>query len=56
MAKTAKTLSKVAKLIAADDKRLRPAMAKAVREVRRLAALNNTKLVVADEKSWSVPK
>ena len=56
MAKTAKARSKVAKLIEADDKRLRPAMAKAIREVKRQAALTNTKLVVADEKAWAVPK
>ena len=56
MAKIAKARSKIVSLIVADDKRIRPAMAKAVREVRRQAALNNTKLVVADEKSWSVPK
>jgi len=56
MAKVAQTRSKVAKLIAADDKRIRSAMGKAIREVKRQAVLNSTKLVVADAKSWSVPK
>ena len=35
---------------------LRAAMGKAIREIKRRAKLQNTKLVVANKKSWSVPK
>ena len=35
---------------------IRAAMGKAIREVKRRATLQNVKLVVANKKSWSVPK
>ena len=36
------------------DARIRAAMGKAIREVRRHAEVNKIKLAVADKKSWSV--
>ncbi len=38
------------------DERIRAAMGKAIREVRRHAEVNKIKLAVADKKSWSFPK
>ena len=38
------------------DARIRAAMGKAIREVRRHAEVNKIKLAVADKKSWSVSK
>ncbi len=35
---------------------IRAAMGKAIRELKRHAKLQNMKLVVANKKSWAVPK
>ncbi len=35
---------------------IRAAMGKAIREIKRRAKLQNIKLVVANKKSWAVPK
>ena len=56
MAKTTETRRKATGLSTSHDERIRAAMGKAVREVRRHAAINRIKLAVADKKSWSVPK
>lgn len=56
MAKTTQARSKVSKLIAAEDKRIRAAMGQAIRDLKREAKLSNTKLVVAGKNAWAVPK
>ena len=38
------------------DARIRAAMGKAIREVRRHAEVNKIKLAVADKESWAVSK
>ncbi len=56
MAKTRETRGKKPGVTKTQDERIRAAMGKAIREVRRHAEANNIKLAVADKKSWSVPK
>ena len=56
MAKIAQARRKEPIVGTALDARIRAAMGKAIREVRRHAEVNKIKLAVADKKSWSVPK
>ena len=56
MAKTTKTRRKVARISSTHEQKIRAAMGKAIREVRRNADINKIKLAVADKKSWAVPK
>jgi hypothetical protein len=56
MAKTAEARKDRKKVGAPTEPEIRAAMGKAIREVKRRAATQNLKLVVANKKSWSVPK
>ena len=56
MAKARETRGKKPGVSMTQDERIRAAMGKAIREVRRHAEANNIKLAVAGEKSWSVPE
>ena len=56
MAKTTQTRRKTAGVSVSKDERIRASMGKAIKEVRRHAAINKIKLAVADDKSWAVPK
>ncbi len=56
MAKTSKVGKDTRKVGNPTEPEIRAAMGKAIREVKRNAALKNIKLVVANKKSWMVPK
>jgi hypothetical protein len=56
MAKTAEAGKANRKIGNPTEPEIRAAMGKAIREVKRNAVLKNIKLVVADKKSWVVPK
>jgi len=56
MTSSGRERSNVLEQLAAEDKRIRAAMGKAVREVRRHAKANKIKLGVANARSWAVPK
>jgi hypothetical protein len=56
MAKTAEAGKDNFKLCDPTEPEIRAAMWKAIREVKRNAKLKNIKLVVANKKSWVVPK
>jgi hypothetical protein len=56
MAKTAEAGQDNRKVGNPTEPEIRAAMWKAIREVKRNAALKNIKLVVANKKSWVVPK
>ena len=56
MAKIAETRKDARKVGNPTEPEIRASMGKAIREVKRRAALQNTTLVVANKKSWSVPK
>ena len=56
MAKATETRKKTPSVNVERDARIRAAMGKAIREVRRHAEINKISLAVASKKSWSVPK
>ena len=56
MAKIAKTVGKSRKTLTEKDKKIQAAMAKAIREVKRIADASKVKLAVAGKNSWAVPK
>ncbi len=56
MAKATETRKKTPSVNVERDARIRAAMGKAIREVRRHAEINKIVLAVASKKSWSVPK
>jgi hypothetical protein len=56
MAKTSEARKGEKKLSNPSEPEIRAAMGKAIREVKRRAIAQNIKLVVANEKSWVVPK
>ena len=56
MGKIVEALKDARKVGDPSEPEIRAAMGKAIREVKRRAALQNVKLVVANKKSWSVPK
>lgn len=56
MAKTAEAGKDNRKIGNRTEPEIRAAMGKAIREVKRNAELKNIKLVVANKKSWVVPK
>ena len=56
MAKTENTRKTQSTIAQPLEREVRAAMSKAIREVRRDAEARNIKLVVANSKSWSVPK
>jgi hypothetical protein len=56
LAKTAEAGKANQKVGDPTEPEIRAAMWKAIREVKRNASLKNTKLVVANKKSWVVPK
>lgn len=56
MAKTAEARKVRRKVGDPSEPEIRAAMGKAIREVKRRAVLQNAKLVVANKKSWTVPK
>lgn len=56
MAKTTKTRRKVARISSTHEQKIRAAMGKTIREVRRNADINKIKLAVADKKIVVYPQ
>ena len=56
MAKTAEARKDKRQVGNPTEPEIRAAMGKAIREIKRRAALQNIKLAVANRKSWAVPR